>query len=80
MNNVKKYRKEIGLTLDELACRSGTTKSYIWEIESDNRVSPSLRKAYAISRTLDKSVYEVFPDDQDYEEEVIQVKVVKLKK
>ena len=80
MNNIKKYRKEIGLTLEELANRAGTTKSYIWEIESDSRVSPSINKAYAISRALDKSVYDVFPDEQEYEEEVIEVKVVKLRK
>jgi transcriptional regulator with XRE-family HTH domain len=80
MNNVKKYRKGLGLTLEELANRAGTTKSYVWEIESDNRCSPSIRKAYAISRALNKSVYDVFPDDQEYTEEVVQIKVVKLKK
>ena len=79
MNNVKKYRKELGLTLEGLADRAGTTKSYIWEIEQNHRVSPSLKKCYAISKVLCRSVYDVFPDEQEYNEEVVTIKVINKK-
>jgi len=77
MNNIKKFRTELGLTLEELALRSGTIKSWIWELENGRCASsPGLKKAYAISKALNKSVYDVFPDDQTYSEETIVIKKI----
>ena len=71
-NKLKVYRKESKLTLEELAGMGGTTKSYIWEIENQ-RATPGLKRAYSISKALGKSVYDVFPDDQEYKTETITI-------
>lgn len=76
MNNVKKYRKELGLTLEELAIRAGTAKSYVWEVEQKHSLSISIGKAYSISKVLCRTVYEVFPDSQEYKEETVTLQVI----
>lgn len=76
-NKIKDYRKDLGLTLEQLADMAGTTKSYIWELENNSGPSIGLLKAYAISKALCQSVYEVFPDNQKYEEEIVTIKKVR---
>jgi putative transcriptional regulator len=71
INHVKECRKEKGLTLQELADRSGAAKSYIWELEQ-GKSTPSIRLAYAIARAFGESVENIFPDDQEYEEVVVR--------
>lgn len=50
--NVKKYRIELGLTLEDLATMSKVSKSMIHEIES-NGVNPTV----AILKRISKSLY-----------------------
>ena len=76
-NNVKKYRLARKFTLQKLADLAGTGKSYIWELEQ-GKYSPSIRSAYAISKALGKTVFAVFPDDQEYE--TTEIKVTNLKR
>ena len=54
---IKKLRKEAGLTLEELADLTDSTKSYMWELENKPAIRPSARKimdmAVALGTTVD---------------------------
>lgn len=77
MNNIKEIRTCKGYTIQELADMAGLSKAYIWGLENKNN-SPTIRVAYAISAVLDMDVYDVFPDENEYEDSVIKHrKVVK---
>jgi transcriptional regulator with XRE-family HTH domain len=54
---VRDLRKQKRLTLDQLANASGSSKSYIWEIENKNgKVRPSAQKLQAIADVLGVTV------------------------
>lgn len=40
--NAKGLRKRLGLTLQDVADRSGLAKSYVWEIENGKNTNPSI--------------------------------------
>lgn len=50
-SNLKKYRRQRGLTLHVLADAVKTSKSYIWEMEDDRSV-PGVIKAYELAKAL----------------------------
>lgn len=45
-------REHQGLSLQELADRSGITKSHMWEIEQGRSVNPTVRTVYGIAKAL----------------------------
>lgn len=49
-------RKGKGLTLDQLAEKSGCSKSYIWELENKNPPRPSADKLASIAEALGTTV------------------------
>jgi transcriptional regulator with XRE-family HTH domain len=52
-NKIKTYRKQKRMTLDQLAARTGSSKSYIWELENrDAPPHPSAEKIFAIAAAL----------------------------
>lgn len=52
--NIKTRRKELGLTLQGLADKTKSSKSYIWELEQDKaRIRPSAVKILEISKALE---------------------------
>ena len=54
---VRDLRKRKGLTLDQLANASGSSKSYIWEIENKaGNLRPSAQKLQAIADVLQVTV------------------------
>jgi transcriptional regulator with XRE-family HTH domain len=68
---IRRYRQIKGLTLEELARRTNTSKAYIWELESKPDKTPSLRKLEEIADALgvgpDLLLREDDPADQDSE-------------
>lgn len=58
MNNVKKYRKEKGLTQSELGDIVGVTSDYISQIER-GRV-PGIKTAQKLSKLFNKTIEELF--------------------
>ena len=50
---IKELRKAKGLTLEKLAEKIGSGKSYIWELENRGVKRPSAEKLAAIARALD---------------------------
>lgn len=49
---IQKLRKEKGLTLEQLADRTDSSKSYIWELENKNPPRPSADKLSKIAAQL----------------------------
>lgn len=49
---IKALRVKAKLTLDQLAKLTGTSKSYIWELENKNPPRPSAEKLADIARAL----------------------------
>jgi transcriptional regulator with XRE-family HTH domain len=61
---LRKLRKEMDLTLDELAERTGSSKSYIWELENKNPPRPSAEKLAKIATELNTTM-EFLLDDEE---------------
>ena len=49
---IRQLRKEMGLTLEQLAELSKSSKSYIWELENKDPPRPSAEKVAAIASAL----------------------------
>jgi transcriptional regulator with XRE-family HTH domain len=49
---IRARRKDLGLTLDQLAEAAGCSKSYIWELENKNPPRPSAEKLSSIATAL----------------------------
>jgi len=50
---IRELRKKKGYTLDELAAKSESSKSYIWELENKDPPRPSGEKLALIAAALD---------------------------
>jgi transcriptional regulator with XRE-family HTH domain len=61
---IRTLRKERGLTLDQLADMTGSSKSYIWELENKNPPRPSAEKIGKIASVLGVTS-DYIMDDQD---------------
>jgi transcriptional regulator with XRE-family HTH domain len=49
---LRKHRQELGLSLDELATRTESSKSYLWELENRDVSKPSAEKLTKIATVL----------------------------
>ena len=49
---LRAHRKNLGLSLDELASRAGLSKSYLWELENRDVTRPSAEKLTKIATEL----------------------------
>lgn len=66
---VREMRKKRGLTLERLAERVGSSKSYMWEIENKDVARPSAEKLALIATALDTTVEYLLVGDGAKEEE-----------
>lgn len=55
-DRIRSLRKEKGLTLDQLAEQSGSSKSYIWELENKSPPRPSAEKLSKIADRLGTTI------------------------
>ena len=53
--NIMHYRKKKGISLDELARRSGVSKSMLSQIEQE-KTNPTVITVWKISRALDTTI------------------------
>ena len=53
---IKELRTEKKMTLDQLAAATGSSKSYIWELENKNPSRPSAKKLSEIAAVLGVTV------------------------
>jgi len=66
---VREMRKKRGLTLEGLAERVGSSKSYMWEIENKDVTRPSAEKLALIATALDTTVEYLLAGDGNQKEE-----------
>jgi transcriptional regulator with XRE-family HTH domain len=59
---IKLHRKQKRLTLDQLAARTSSSKSYIWELENRSAPHPSAEKVFAIAAILGVTPEYLFED------------------
>ena len=59
-NKIKKYRQEKGLTLQELAEKSGVSAGYLCHLEKGSRVNPSTEVMEKIAKNLSRTIPEIF--------------------
>ncbi|MBX9934654.1 helix-turn-helix transcriptional regulator [Methylorubrum populi] len=53
---IKELRNAKRMTLDQLAAATGSSKSYVWELENKNPPRPSADKLFAIATALGVTV------------------------
>lgn len=63
-NRIKKYRKEIGMNLEELAKKVGISVGYLCHLEKGTRRNPSTEVMEKISKTLGKTIPEIFFEEE----------------
>lgn len=51
-DKLRRHRKELGFSLDELAARTESSKSYLWELENREVSKPSADKLTKIATVL----------------------------
>ena len=61
-NALRFFRKKEGLTLQQLADRAATSKSYIWELENSRHI-PGLHVAYSIAAVLGVKTSDIWPEN-----------------
>lgn len=69
---VRIERKRLGLTLDQLAEYSGSSKSYIWELENRPNLKVSADKLLKIANTL-KVTMEYLLNEEQQEESITDI-------
>jgi transcriptional regulator with XRE-family HTH domain len=55
-SKIRKLRLGKGLTLDQLAEKSGSSKSYLWELENKDPPRPSADKLASVAKALEVTV------------------------
>ncbi|MFB5663848.1 helix-turn-helix domain-containing protein [Alteribacillus sp. HJP-4] len=65
---VKKYRKEKGISLTELADQAGVAKSYLSAIERNIQTNPSVQFLEKISKVLNISIDVLIREEQEVDE------------
>lgn len=63
-NKVRKLRKQLGMTIDDLSSKSGFTASYISQVER-NLIEPSLSALSKICKVLNTSPYYFIENDEE---------------
>ncbi len=59
-NQIKRIREEKGMTLVKLAELSGISVGYLCHLEKGSRKNPSILVMEKISKSLNKSIAEIF--------------------
>ncbi|MCI9016389.1 MAG: helix-turn-helix transcriptional regulator [Clostridia bacterium] len=59
-NNIKQYRKEKNMNLEQMAKRVGISTGYLCHLERETRKNPSTKIMGKIAEILEKSVVEIF--------------------
>jgi len=59
-NEMRKIRKQQGITLEELSIKTGISTGYLCHLELGTRKNPSAKIMDKIAKTLKKSISEIF--------------------
>jgi len=66
---IRQLRKEKKMTLDKLAELTGSSKSYIWELENKNPPRPSAEKLAKIAEQLGVTIEYLLDEKNEIKEE-----------
>ena len=69
---IRERRKEMGFSLDKLADKTETSKSYIWELENRDTRRPSAEKLTKIAEALEVTIDYLLDNSSTPNEEVIK--------
>jgi len=69
---LKKHRMELGYSLDELAKRSATSKSYLWELENRDTRKPSAEKLASIAEVLSVTTEYLLDEKASFDDKQIK--------
>lgn len=79
---IKQLRSQKQLTLEELASKIGSQKSYIWSIENDRISQPSAKSIALIADVLDTTVEALLseeePDSEAFKKDILYRNYKKL--
>ena len=59
-NNIRKIRKEQGMSIHKLAEHAKVSEVYIYHLENGNRKNPSYEVMKNIAKSLNTSIEEIF--------------------
>ena len=65
---LKKHRQEKGYSLDELAKLTGSSKSYLWELENREQRKPSAKKLTTIAAALSVTTDYLLDEEADLDD------------
>jgi len=74
-DRLRELRRRKGLSLDRLAEATGSSKSYLWELENREVPRPSAEKLAVLARVLDTTVGALVDDKTDLEAADVQDQV-----
>ena len=69
---IRDLRQQKGFSLDQLADKTGTSKSYIWELENRDTRKPSAEKLTKIAETLEVTIDYLLDDSPTPNEDVLK--------
>ncbi|MCB5423749.1 helix-turn-helix transcriptional regulator [Altererythrobacter sp. CC-YST694] len=69
---LKKHRLELGYSLDELARLSGSSKSYLWELENRETRKPSAEKLTKIAEVLNVTTEYLLDENADLDDKFVK--------
>lgn len=69
---IKRHRQEKGYSLDKLAELTGSSKSYIWELENRDTRKPSGEKLTRIAQALEVTTDYLLDDSAEPSDEVLK--------
>ena len=61
---IREIRQRQGLTVYELAKRSGLTHSFVWKLDHDMVKRPSINTLSKLAKALDCNVNDLYDDDE----------------
>ncbi len=63
-NRIRNYRKEVGMSLEEMAKEVGISTGYLCHLERGTRRNPSTELMEKIAKTLGKTISEIFFEEE----------------
>lgn len=63
-NRIRKYRNELGISLEEMARQVGISAGYLCHLEKGTRRNPSTELMERIAEKLKKTIPEIFFEDE----------------
>lgn len=63
-NRIKCYREQSGMTLEQLAQKTGSSKAYMWALENKKKPRPTVQMGIKLARAFGVSVEQLFSDEE----------------